>query len=88
MKYKKGFSAVLLTLIISTLLPISAFAASDSFSDVPEASPFYETLPVMALLTVKETTGMHRAHLLRCANGQRCSAGFLPSQDPPQKNPN
>ena len=27
MKYKKGFSAVLLTLIISTLLPISAFAA-------------------------------------------------------------
>ncbi len=35
------------------------------------------TLPVMALLTVKETTGMHRAHLLRCANGQRCSAGFL-----------
>lgn len=48
MKYKKGFSAVLLTLIISTLLPISAFAASDSFSDVPEASPFYESATYLA----------------------------------------
>ena len=48
MKYKKGFSAVLLTLIISTLLPISAFAASDSFSDVPEASPFYESVTYLA----------------------------------------
>ena len=48
MKYKKGFSAVLLTLIISTLLPISAFAASDSFSDVPEASLFYESVTYLA----------------------------------------
>ena len=48
MKYKKGFSAVLLTLIISMLLPISAFAASDSFSDVPEASPFYESVTYLA----------------------------------------
>ena len=48
MKYKKGFSAVLLTLIISTLLPISAFAASDGFSDVPEASPFYESVTFLA----------------------------------------
>lgn len=31
MKYKKGFSAVLLTLIISTLLPISAFAPLTAF---------------------------------------------------------
>lgn len=42
MKHKKGFAAVLLTLIISALLSVSAFAASDGFSDVPEASPFYE----------------------------------------------
>ena len=48
MKYKIGFSAVLLTLIISTLLPISAFAASDGFSDVPEASPFYESVTYIA----------------------------------------
>lgn len=48
MKYKKGFSAVLLTLIISTLLPISAFAASDSFSDVPEGFPFYESVTYLA----------------------------------------
>ena len=41
MKHKKGFAAVLLTLIISALLSVSAFAASDRFSDVPEASPFY-----------------------------------------------
>lgn len=37
MKHKKGFAAVLLTLIISALLSVSAFAASDRFSDVPEA---------------------------------------------------
>ena len=42
MKHKKGFAAVLLTLIISALLSVSAFAASDGFSDVPEASPFYQ----------------------------------------------
>lgn len=48
MKYKKGFSAVLLTLIISTLLSVSAFAASDSFSDVPETSPFYESVTYLA----------------------------------------
>lgn len=48
MKCKKGFSAVLLTLIISTLLPISAFAASDGFSDVPEAFPFYESVTYLA----------------------------------------
>lgn len=48
MKHKKGFAAVLLTLIISTLLPISAFAASDGFSDVPEASPFYESVTFLA----------------------------------------
>ena len=44
MKHKKGFAAVLLTLIISALLSVSAFAASDGFSDVPEASPFYESV--------------------------------------------
>lgn len=74
MKHKKGFAAVLLTLIISALLSVSAFAASDRFSDVPEASPFYEaslTLPGRVLLTVRETAGMHRTRLLRCANGQQ-----------------
>lgn len=77
MKHKKGFAAVLLTLIISALLSVSAFAASDGFSDVPEASPFYEimkaslTLPDRALLTVREMAGMHRTRLLRCANGQQ-----------------
>lgn len=48
MKYKKGFSAVLLTLIISTLLSVSAFAAYDRFSDVPEVSPFYESVTYLA----------------------------------------
>ena len=74
MKHKKGFAAVLLTLIISALLSVSAFAASDGFSDVPEASPFMKaslTLPGRALLTVRETAGMHRTHRLRCANGQQ-----------------
>ena len=48
MKHKKGFAAVLLTLIISALLSVSAFAASDGFSDVPEASPFYESVTYLA----------------------------------------
>ena len=60
MKYKKGFSAVLLTLIISTLLPISAFAASDSFSDVPEASPFYESVTYLASHGITYGTGNNR----------------------------
>lgn len=47
MKHKKGFAAVLLTLIISAL-SVSAFAASDRFSDVPEASPFYESVTYLA----------------------------------------
>lgn len=74
MKHKKGFAAVLLTLIISALLSVSAFAASDGFSDVPEASPFMKaslTLLGEALLAVRETAGMHRTHRLRCANGQQ-----------------
>lgn len=57
MKYKKGFSAVLLTLIISTLLPISAFAASDGFSDVPEASPFYESVTFLGRQGITYGTG-------------------------------
>ena len=48
MKHKKGFAAVLLTLIISVLLSISASAATDGFSDVPEASPFYESVTYLA----------------------------------------
>ena len=48
MKHKKGFAAVLLTLIISALLSVSAFAASDGFSDVPEASPFYASVTYLA----------------------------------------
>ena len=48
MKHKKGFAAVLLTLIISALLSVSAFAASDGFSDVPETSPFYESVTYLA----------------------------------------
>lgn len=48
MKHKKGFAAVLLTLIISALLSVSAFAASDGFSDVPVASPFYESVTYLA----------------------------------------
>ena len=48
MKHKKGFAAVLLTLIISALLSVSVFAASDGFSDVPEASPFYESVTYLA----------------------------------------
>ena len=32
MKHKKGFAAVLLTLIISALLSVSAFAASDGWA--------------------------------------------------------
>ena len=68
MKHKKGFAAVLLTLIISALLSVSAFAASDGFSDVPEASL---TLLGEALLAVRETAGMHRTHRLRCTNGQQ-----------------
>ena len=74
MKHKKGFAAVLLTLIISALLSVSAFAASDRFSDVPEASPFYESVTYLAgqgILTVRETAGMHRTHRLRYANGQQ-----------------
>ena len=60
MKHKKGFSAVLLTLIISTLLSVSAFAASDSFSDVPEASPFYESVTYLAMHGITYGTGNNR----------------------------
>lgn len=60
MKYKKGFSAVLLTLIISTLLSVSAFAASDSFSDVPETSPFYESVTYLARHGITYGTGNNR----------------------------
>ena len=74
MKHKKGFAAVLLTLIISALLSVSAFAASDGFSDVPEASPFYESVTYLAergITCGTGNTGMHRTHRLRCANGQQ-----------------
>ena len=60
MKYKKGFSAVLLTLIISTLLSVSVFAASDSFSDVPETSPFYESVTYLARHGITYGTGNNR----------------------------
>ena len=57
MKHKKGFAAVLLTLIISALLSVSAFAASDGFSDVPEASPFYESVTYLAGQGITYGTG-------------------------------
>ena len=60
MKRKKGFSAVLLTLIISVLLSVSAFAASDGFSDVPEASPFYESVTYLAGQGITYGTGNNR----------------------------
>lgn len=60
MKYKKGFSAVLLTLIISTLLSVSAFAAYDRFSDVPEVSPFYESVTYLARHGITYGTGNGR----------------------------
>ena len=60
MKHKKGFAAVLLTLIISALLSVSAFAASDGFSDVPEASPFYESVTYLAGQGITYGTGNGR----------------------------
>ena len=60
MKHKKGFAAVLLTLIISALLSVSAFAASDRFSDVPEASPFYESVTYLAGQGITYGTGNGR----------------------------
>ena len=60
MKHKKGFAAVLLTLIISALLSVSAFAASDGFSDVPEASPFYESVAYLAGRGITYGTGNGR----------------------------
>lgn len=60
MKHKKGFAAVLLTLIISALLSVSAFAASDGFSDVPEASPFYESVTDLAGQGIAYGTGNGR----------------------------
>ena len=60
MKHKKGFAAVLLTLIISALLSVSAFAASDRFSDVPEASPFYESVTFLAGQGITYGTGNGR----------------------------
>ena len=60
MKHKKGFAAVLLTLIISALLSVSAFAASDGFSDVPEASPFYESVTYLAEQGITYGTGNSR----------------------------
>ena len=60
MKHKKGFAAVLLTLIISELLSVSAFAASDGFSDVPEASPFYESVTYLAGQGITYGTGKGR----------------------------
>lgn len=60
MKHKKGFAAVLLTLIISELLSVSAFAASDGFSDVPEASPFYESVTYLAGQGITYGTGNGR----------------------------
>ena len=59
MKHKKGFAAVLLTLIISAL-SVSAFAASDRFSDVPEASPFYESVTYLAGQGITYGTGNGR----------------------------
>ena len=60
MKHKKGFAAVLLTLIISALLSVSAFAASDGFSDVPETSPFYESVAYLAGQGITYGTGNGR----------------------------
>lgn len=60
MKHKKGFSAVLLTLIISALLSVSAFAASDGFPDVPETSPFYESVTYLAGQGITYGTGNSR----------------------------
>ena len=60
MKHKKGFAAVLLTLIISALLSVSVFAASDGFSDVPEASPFYESVTYLAEQGITYGTGNGR----------------------------
>lgn len=60
MKHKKGFAAVLLTLIISALLSVSVFAASDGFSDVPEASPFYESVTYLAGQGITYGTGNGR----------------------------
>ena len=57
MKHKKGFAADLLTLIISALLSVSAFAASDGFSDVPETSPFYESVAYLAGQGITYGTG-------------------------------
>ncbi len=75
MKHKKGFAADLLTLIISALLSVSAFAASDGFSDVPEDISVLRKrrLPCRAghYLRYGKTAGMHRTHRLRCANGQQ-----------------
>lgn len=48
MKHHKWSVTVLLTLVISTLLSVSAFAASEGFSDVPEASPFHESVAYLA----------------------------------------
>ena len=60
MKHKKGFAAVLLTLIISALLSVSAFAASDGFSDVPETSLFYESVTYLAVCGITYSTGNGR----------------------------
>ena len=57
MKHKKGFPAILLMLIISALLSVSAFAASDGFSDVPETSPFYESVTYLAGQGITYGTG-------------------------------
>ena len=74
MKHKKGFAAVLLTLIISALLSVSALPPLTAFLMCRRHLRFMKaslTLPGRALLTVRETAGMHRTHRLRCANGQQ-----------------
>ena len=76
MKHKKGFAAVLLTLIISALLSVSAFAASDGFSDVPEASPFYESVTYLAGQGITYGTGNGLAGPY-CLHGIGCNRSCL-----------
>lgn len=77
MKPNKGFITVLMMVLISISLSTFSRAAFDTFSDVPNDSPFHESIFYLAErgIVCGEGNGRYVPNApLPCASGQRCSA--------------
>ena len=74
MKPNKGFITVLMMVLISISLSTFSRAAFDTFSDVPNDSPFHESICYLAERGIVCGEGNGRYVPDAPASGQRCSA--------------